>query len=615
MSEFGDYMNYEMKKGSFLNPGAFHRRKGIELTVVARREGSLSVIFYDKNTKKKLKEIAIPKLFSVGRVYSVFFPELSGEVCYMLKDRDGVYLDPYAPVIIGREKWNDITRKKNNYFVYGGIGKSVSDYSEKLSPVAPEDMVIYKLHIRGFTESNGLSAAYKGNYRGIIRKIQYLKGLGVTSLLFMPLYEFEEIRYHAYKVTEPDDSVGEVTSDPFGVNYWGYGDASYFAPKASYFGADPQRGMDLLVNAIHKSGMEILMEFSFTTEKAISNPRFITNILIYWHLRYKVDGFHLIGEGLPIDYILKHPKLSDVKIFYEKTDERRLSNEDHKRFFYYNDDFIYPLRKLENHMDGSVAELANQMRKQGEKFGFVNYAAEKTGFTLLDAYSYGEKHNEANGEDNRDGSNYNCSANHGCEGKTNSRNVNEKRYICVRNDLTLLFLSQGIPLITEGDESLNSADGNNNPYGQDNPVGWVQFSNKKDAKLLREFVKQLSAFRKAHPNLRTKKPMRQNDYIGCGLPDLSYHDSEPWIMGIGPEKKGLGILYAGAYAGEECEDVMVVMNYYYEDRTYALPSLLGDRKWYLVANTREEKFFDEPIRVDDEKITVPSGTVSILTGR
>ena len=75
--------------------------------------------------------------------------------------------------------------------------------------------------------------------------------------------------------------------------------------------------------------MEILMEFSFTTEKAISNPRFITNILIYWHLRYKVDGFHLIGEGLPIDYILKHPKLSDVKIFYEKTDERGLSNEDH----------------------------------------------------------------------------------------------------------------------------------------------------------------------------------------------------------------------------------------------------------------------------------------------
>ena len=84
MSEFGDYMNYEMKKGSFLNPGAFQRRKGIELTVVARREGSLSVIFYDKNTRKKLKEIAIPKSFSVGRVYSVFFPEKVDRISQLL---------------------------------------------------------------------------------------------------------------------------------------------------------------------------------------------------------------------------------------------------------------------------------------------------------------------------------------------------------------------------------------------------------------------------------------------------------------------------------------------------------------------------------------------------
>ena len=608
-------MSYEMKKGSFLNYGAFRRRGGIELTVIARREGGLSVIFYDKKSKEKLEEIALPKSMSVGRVYSVFFPSLDGDVCYMLRDRDGIYLDQYAPVISGREKWNDVTRKHNNYIVYGCIGESCSDYSEKLPLVSPEDMVLYKLHMRGFTESNGLSASYKGNYRGVIRKLPYLKELGVTSILFMPIYDFEEIRYHSYKVTEPDDTVGEVTSEPFGVNYWGYGDASYFAPKASYFGSDPQKGMDTLVNAIHKAGMEILMEFSFTSEKIISDSRFITNILIYWHMRYKVDGFHLIGEGLPIRYILRHPKLSDVKIFYNRVDERELKDEEHKRFFYYNDDFIYPLRRLENHMDGSVAELANQMRKQGDKFGFVNYAAEKTGFTLLDAYSYGEKHNEANGEENRDGSNYNCSANHGYEGKTNSRNVNEKRYTCVRSDLALLFLSQSIPLITEGDESLNSADGNNNPYGQDNQVGWAQFSNKKDARMLREFVKRLAEFRKDHPALRAAKPMKQSDYIGCGLPDLSYHDSEPWIMGIGPEKKGLGILYAGAYSSSDCEDVMVVMNFYYEDRTYTLPGLRGERSWYLVANTGEEAFYEKPIRVDDEKITVPSGTVSILTGR
>ncbi len=608
-------MGYEMRKGSFLNNGAFRRKGGVELTVVARREGGLSVIFYDKKTKTKLKEISLKKSMSVGRVYSVFFPSLYDDVCYMLKDADGIYLDPYAPVISGREKWNDVSRKTNNFAVYGCVGENCSDYSEKLPSVAPEDMVIYKLHMRGFTENNGLTASYRGNYKGIIKKLPYLKELGITSILFMPVYDFEEIRYHSYKVTEPDDTVGEKTSDPYGVNYWGYGDASYFAPKASYFGADPQKGMDALVNAIHKAGMEIFLEFSFTSEKIIENPRFIANILIWWHMRYKVDGFHLIGEGLPIRYILRHPKLSDVKIFYDRVDERELSGEEHKRFFYYNDDFVYPLRRLENHMDGSVAELANQMRKQGDKFGFVNYAAEKTGFTLLDAYSYGEKHNEANGEDNRDGSNYNCSANHGYEGKTNSRNVNQKRYTCVRSDLTLLLLSQSVPLITEGDETLNSANGNNNPYGQDNAVGWTQFSNKKDARLLREFVKRLITFRREHPALRNPKPMKQNDYIACGLPDLSYHDSEPWIMGIGPEKKGLGILYAGAYAGKNSQDVMVIMNFYYEDRTYALPSLGGKRKWYLCANTGEEAFYEKQKLCEEDRITVPGGTVSILVGR
>ncbi|MDD6381661.1 MAG: alpha-amylase family glycosyl hydrolase [Lachnospiraceae bacterium] len=609
-------MNFSMKKGSFRNFGAFRRRRGCEFTVVARRQGGLSVIFYNKKSGKQIKEIEIDDDYRVGRVYSVYFPELeSTDISYRLRDYDGEYLDPYAPVIVGREKWNDISRSKNDYFIAGGIGESVADFSEKAPVIEPQDMVIYKLHMRGFTEAASLPASIRGNYRGVVRRLPYLKSLGVTSVLFMPVYDFEEVRFNTYKVTEPGDNVGQVTSEPFGVNYWGYGDAAYFAPKASYFPDNPQKGMDALSNAVHRAGMELLMEFSFTSEQIIDNPRFIADILIWWHMRYRVDGFHLIGEGIPVDYLLKHPMLSNVKIFYNQIDERKLYKEDHKRFFYYNDDFVYPLRRLQNHMDGSVAELANQMRRQGREFGFVNYAAEKTGFTLLDAYSYGEKHNEANGEDNRDGSNYNCSSNHGIEGRTTSRNVMKNRMTCVRSALACVFLAQGVPLITEGDEALNTADGNNNPYGQDNAVGWVQFSNRKDVRNLEEFVKNLSEFRKAHPAIRTKAPMKQTDYLSCGLPDLSYHDTEPWIMGIGPEKKGLGTMYAGAYAGKDEEDVMVLINFYYDDRTYALPSLGDGKDWYLVANTGDEKFLDEPVLCDSGYVSVPGGTVSILTGR
>lgn len=609
-------MDFSMKKGSFRSFGAFRRRRGCEFTVVARGQGGLSVIFYNKSSGKKIKEIRVDDTYRVGRVYSVYFPELdAAELSYRLCDSDGEYLDPYAPVIVGREKWNDVSRKKNDYFVAGGIGDTVADYSEKMVSIAPEDMVIYKLHVRGFTEQAQIPASIRGNYRGVVRRLPYLKSIGVTSVLLMPVYDFEEIRYNTYKVTEPGDKFGEVTSEPFGVNYWGYGDASYFAPKASYFPGNPQKGMDALSNAVHRAGMELLMEFSFSSEKVIDNPRFIADILVWWHLRYRVDGFHLIGEGIPVEYLLKHPMLSNVKIFYDHIDERRLYKEDHKRFFYYNDDFIYPLRRLQNHMDGSVAELANQMRRQGKEFGFVNYAAEKTGFTLLDAYSYGEKHNEANGEDNRDGSNYNCSSNHGIEGKTTSRNVMHNRITCVRSALACVFMSQGVPLITEGDEALNSAGGNNNPYGQDNATGWAQFSNRKDVKNLERFVEDLAAFRKSHRAIRMKSPMKQTDYLNYGLPDLSYHDTEPWIMGIGPEKKGLGTMYIGYYAGEGEEDVMVLINFYYDDRTYALPDIGDDRNWYLVANTGDDAFLEEPLLCDRGYVSVPGGTVSILAGK
>ncbi len=608
-------MKLSIQKGSFRHYGAERRAGGFEFTVIARTKGWLSIIFYNKRRKGKT-EVMLDKSFARGRVFSVFFPDpLPDGVFYRLKDGIGEYMDPYAHVVFGREKWNDMNRKKKDYRIFGGLGDPIP-YRPVESPVIdPRDMVIYKLHIRGFTEQASLPAGLRGTYKGVIRRIPYLKELGITSVLFMPLYDFEEIRYNTFRVSESGDKYKEHVSEPSGINYWGYGDGAYFAPKSSYFPSDPQKGMDMLSNALHMAGMELLMEFSFTSEDIISDPRFIADILVYWHTRYRVDGFHLIGEGLPIEYLLRHPRLSDVKLFYDRIDERKLEREDHKRFFYYNDDFIYPLRRLQNHMDGTVAELANQMRRQGERFGFVNYAAEKTGFTLLDAYSYGEKHNEANGEDNRDGSNYNCSSNHGIEGKTTSRNVMKNRLTCVRSALACIMLSQGVPLITEGDEALNSADGNNNPYGQDNPTGWVRYSSKKDVKELYSFVKNLIRFRRDHPAIRTKAPMKQTDYLSCGLPDLSYHDTEPWIMGIGPEKKGLGTLYAGAYAGENEEDVMVLVNFYYNDRTYALPSTGEGRKWYLVANTGDDSFLDKPLECGDGSVSVPGGTVSILIGR
>ncbi|MBQ5431021.1 MAG: hypothetical protein IIU28_05145 [Lachnospiraceae bacterium] len=609
-------MAIKYMRGQFTRLGAFAKGEGVELTFSIRRGEVANVLIYHGRSKRLIQRISLDDSFCIGRVYSVFFRNITADrFCYLLEDMDGTFMDPYAPRIIGRDRWMQKDRYKKEYQIFGGGGTFCNMSDDTFPKRKGEDTILYKLHMRGFTMQHGLPSELQGNYRGVIEKIPYLKELGITTVEFMPLYDFEEIRYRSYLVQERSGSK-MVYEKPFGTNYWGYGRAFYFAPKASYFGEDPQKGMEELVEAFHKEGMEIIMEFSFPKENDPVSPQLIGQILRFWHIRYHIDGFHLLGEDLPLARLLEDPFLYQAKLFADQCDPCILNDDSHKHFFYYNDGFMYPLRRLQNHMDGSVAELANQIKRQNKSYGFVNYAANTTGFTLLDAYSYGEKHNEANGEDNRDGSNYNCSFNHGVEGPSRSRGVLRGRMNSVRSALALTILSQGIPLICSGDEMLNSQKGNNNPYGQDNPIGWTQFSQKKDALALKEYVKALIRFRKDHAVLSDPVPRRESDYLNLGIPDLSYHGREPWIMGIGEEKKGLGILYCGGYGRRSGEDVMLCMNFYYGEETFALPSLPRGRKWYKVTNTSEGDFYMDGVEtLDQQHITVPGGSVTVLIGK
>lgn len=609
-------MAFKYIRGQFTRQGAFEKENGIELTFSVRRGEVAKVLLYNKRSRRLHKTVTLDESFCIGRVYSVFFPDMTAEsFCYLLEDMDGVFVDPFAPRIFGRDRWMQKDRYKRNYQIFGGGGTFCHISNDSFPKQKSEDTILYKLHMRGFTMQHGLSSELQGNYKGVIALIPYLKDLGITAVEFMPLYDFEEVRYRSFLRQEKDGSE-IVYEKPFGTNYWGYGRAFYFAPKASYFGEDPQRGMEELIRAFHKEGMEVYMEFSFPKEEQPMNPQLIDQILRYWHIRYHVDGFHILGEELPMQRLLEDPFLYQAKIFADQCDPYLLSEEGHKHFFYYNDGFMFPLRRLQNHMDGSVAELANQIKRQNKSYGFVNYAASTTGFTLFDAYCYGEKHNEANGEENRDGSNYNCSFNHGVEGPSRSRGVLRGRLNSVRSALALTILSQGIPMICSGDEILNSQKGNNNPYGQDNLIGWTQFSQKKDALAIRDYVKELIAFRKRHAVLSDPVPRRESDYLNLGIPDLSYHGREPWIMGIGEEKKGLGILYCGGYGRRSGEDVMLCMNFYYGEETFALPGLPRGRKWYKVSNTSEGEFFMEGKEAPDQQhITVPGGSVTILIGK
>ena len=610
-------MKKHISRGTFTKFGATVLDNAAEFTFISSGELPPSILFFDRSSKKLTAEIEVPSSCSLGRVYSVQIAGRSWEkLCYLLKRNGKVEPDEFAPVVVGREIWMQESRAEQNYQVYSGLASPGYAWKHSSPSILSEDMVLYKLHLRGFTMANGLGAGKRGNYRGVIQKLDYLKELGVTSLLFLPIYDFEEIKYQFHYMMDENRETMMVAEDPIGTNYWGYGDAFYFAPKASYFGGkNPDIHMKEMIDAIHGAGLEILMEISCTRTM---NEELLLECLVHWVREYHIDGFHLLGMDLPMARIANNPYLYNTKIFHDHFSQELLASQNgHKHLFITGDDFIYPLRKLQNHLDGNMAEFSNFLRRQGSGYAFVNYAASNTGFTLWDAYSYGEKHNEGNGEDNSDGSNYNCSHNFGCEGQTANRIINRNRMAAVRAAFCAVFMAQGIPMIMAGDEVANTQSGNNNPYCQDNEVGWVTYSRRKLPRELREYVAHLIAFRKEHTILSSPQPMHMNDYRHTGMPDLSYHGRLPWIMGIGEEKKALGVLYNGAYARHENEeDVLVCFNFYFGEESFALPRLKDGKMWYFVTNTGQERWNpDEDPLKDQGFVAVPGGTITILVSK
>lgn len=611
-------MTPKITKGDFGEFGVTAQGSRMMFTFPTKTLQQPVLYFFDRRTKKFITRLSVPEDARIGFVYSVCVSGLPfSRLCYLIF-RDGkMTMDAYARCVIGREKWMDESRYDCGYTIYGGFPSAkIYEWQQQSPQIAPEDMILYKLHMRGFTMRHGLSSGRRGNFHGLLDRLDELQDLGITSIEIMPLYDFEEIRYQSHLEMKDNGVRTLVRQRPCGTNYWGYGNACYYAPKASYFGGNhPDLHMKELVDGIHVRGMEIIMEISF--EQPVS-PDFITRVLLFWIRHYHVDGFHLLGAGIPMEAIADNPYLRTTKIFYDGIPQKLLYEEKGpKHLFVCNDNFLYPLRRLQNHMDGNAAEFADMIKRQGEQFGFVNYAASNTGFTLWDAYSYGEKHNEKNGEENRDGSNYNCSNNHGTEGPTKNKVINRTRMTCVRTAFACLLISQGIPMIFEGDECANSQGGNNNPYCQDNETGWVKFPGSKAGILLRAYVRELVRFRREHTALSNPFPMKLSDYHHTGMPDLSYHGKEPWIMGIGEEKKALGILFNGAYGRtEDEEDVMACFNFYYGEETFALPRLSKNRKWYFVTNTSLEKWdpSEKPLE-DQSQVIVPGGTVSLLVGR
>ena len=616
----------EIKKGFPQVPGASRRDGGVNFSVsMGRNRKEASLILYRAKSGKIWKEIPLSDEFRTGSVISVWIGGLGeARIEYNYRIDGAITADPWARALTGREKFGQEKNEENEHSVRGILpAESEMMPSDVPSVSVPySQMVLYKLHVRGFTSARQSKTVKKGTFAGLKEKIPYLKDMGITSVELMPAYDFDEI-------LEPLPMEKQRTFMPAvpkksQVNFWGYTGGFYCAPKSSYCaGKDSVQEFKECIDSFHEAGIECIMEFYF--EENFS-PLSIVEILRFWMQTYHIDGFHLVGASIPADLIAKDELLSRTKIICAGFDIPQIYQgcpPENRNLAVCSADFMGSARRFLKGDENQVSGYVWHNRHNSPYFGVINYLACQDGFTLSDAVSYNEKHNEENGEDNRDGSSSNDSWNCGVEGVTRKAAVLALRRRQQKNAFLLLLLSQGVPMIYAGDEMCNSQAGNNNAWCQDNAVGWTDWNRNKRGEELQAFVKEAIAFRKAHPILHMERELKDTDYKSKGVPEISCHSERAWFSEMDSKSRSIGIMYCGEYAqkadGETDDYIYVAYNMYWEEKIFALPNLPEDRKWYRIADTSEpvgSGFYEEYKEHGEEKeLLVPPRTVMILVGK
>lgn len=596
----------QIKRGNPERAGVSVYAEGVNFTVAANKKQEVSLLLYEKKGEG-VQRIPFPNDCRIGHTASLFIEKLNGkhyEYAYQIDGR--VVPDPYARCIRdGRCAIDDVLDMVPE---------------EELAEIPFEDMILYKLHVRGFSQKAGKSIRKKGTFRGVEEAIPYFQELGINAVEFMPMYEWsEELRRHHSSIY-PDPVPSEQTLK----NYWGYAaDNYYYAPKALFAaGKDPSRECRQMIARMHEAGIACIMEFYFPEG---TDPMLATGALHHWKLYYGVDGFHLIGAGAPVEAAVRSPLLKDSYLFLDRVDADWIygtEKPERRRIAEYSPDFMGCGRRMLKSDSGQIWDFMYQIRKNAESYGVVNYMANNNGFTLHDMVSYNKKHNEANRENNLDGMPANDVWNCGEEGPTDKPAILAFRLKQMKNAMLYTLLSQGIPLIYQGDEFANSQGGNNNAYAMDNEVGWVRWKRTACSKQYLSFVKDAIAFRKSHPVLHQAHPVRMSDYRECGYPDLSYHDKDAWYPQLDIDSRGIACMYSGLYAqkadGTADDFVYIAYNSYWKPQEYALPKLPEGMCWQVALQTELSELtgYETGARLPEQKrVTVTPRTVLVLVGK
>ncbi len=582
-----DYV-IKIEKMPFEGFGCKVKKNGIYFGVVLPECRNAGIMIYDMFDAQKSTLLKLDDSFKTGNVYSFKLTGVKpGGFKYRLWADERTVEDAYARKVCGNESFGETVSADDLYFSPETGSSPVGFEIEPRLRIPMQDLVVYRAHVRGATKLYKPCKKGNGTFSGLISMIPYLKKLNVNCVELMPFYEFIEgfANDNAAGIKDYMKPLGKPI-----VNYWGFCKSFYYAVKSSFSQSENASAeFKKMILAFHRAGIEIVGTFSFAEDV---KAEFVKDVFRFWVSEYHLDGFRLIGLKNIAKELIDDPFLSDSKLFLEIDDRMALYKDKvplYRNIGLVNDNFLISARRFIKSDEDTVAELSYLVRENAKGYSPLRYITDFFGFTLYDITAYNYKHNELNHENNNDGTDYNYSWNMGAEGDTVKRSINKARLKQVKNALLLTLLCQGTPVIRGGDEVLNTQNGNNNPYCQDNEIGWVKYRTDKSAREIYCLTANLLAFRKRHSILHQPRELMLFDYMSCKCPDVSYHGAEAFKMDQNPVSREFGILYFGDYSkqytGQKEASVYIIYNMNWEEREYSLPLVGKDYSWKLLYST------------------------------
>ncbi len=614
------------------------------------------LLFEDPESPLPFRVVSLDKHTNRTNYYwHIFIPDLSHGQVYAWRldgphnparghrfDGKKVLLDPYGRAVAGLSIYDREAAKGR------GDNCSRALRSVAIDPTAynwADDVplqknkireVIYEMHVAGFTSdaSSGLDPELRGTYAGLVKKIPYLKELGVTAVEFLPVHHFD-----------PQDAPSGLT------NYWGYSSLSYFAPHSGFaYDTTPAgcvKEFKDMIKSLHKAGIKVILDvvYNHTAEGGSDGPticwrgfensayymlnedkatfanysgcgntinanhsivrRMILDSLRCWVGEYHIDGFRFDlasalsrgedGKPLPNAPVLwaieSEPLLAGTSLIAEAWDAAGLyqvGSFTGDRFAEWNGPFRDDVRRFLKGDEGTIENLMARIVGSPDLFDTadaipsrsINFVTCHDGFSLRDLVSYNTKDNLQNKEENRDGSNDNLSWNCGHEGITDNADINKLRQQQMRNFMCLLFLSHGTPMVLMGDEVAQSHQGNNNPWCQNNELTWFDWKLLQTSAQNHRFLQYLIKI------TQNMKILQDDHYWQATSPtengDISWHGTE---ISTPDWRSSSHVLAYTLEHKSGSEKIHVMLNAGSQEESFALPAIPKSDSWLGIIDT------------------------------